>query len=448
MSLAELIRLFAAAGCSRLYAKPLSENDNSKNQVYFAGAVEALNIFPSVQIFAENTKKGPSFKVKLNFGWLQESGATASAPKAQLILYSQYPEVRFSGFLYGCAAAPSELMVPRPKEGLRSESLIRKITGRVLFLGVAAADRVIGYVAAGDSEIAGDFRKTGLRPTIAVFTEMLLPNALPESDTRIRLLGELQRINRLGWIDSKQLDADGTLRPCNAQQCGGFTLEAELGIPKNSSAEPDFLGWEVKQHTVANLLRPNTGSAITLMTPEPTSGFYAERGPQEFVRHFGYPDKQGRPDRLNFGGVHKVGQRQSITSLTMLLTGYDLEQGLITDANGAIQLVSSTGEIAAAWPFDRLFVHWSRKHTKAVYVPSMCRKEPVRQYAYGHRVRLAQHTDSLRLLRALALGDVYYDPGIKLEFASTNPKVKTRSQFRIASKNINILYETVEVVNL
>ena len=62
-------------------------------------------------------------------------------------------------------------------------------------------------------------------------------------------------------------------------------------------------------------------------------------------------------------------------------------------------------------------------------------------------VRLAQGTDSLRLLRAFASGAMYYDPGIKLENASTQKaKVKRRSQFRVASKNIGSLYETVEAV--
>ena len=54
----------------------------------------------------------------------------------------------------------------------------------------------------------------------------------------------------------------------------------------------------------------------------------------------------------------------------------------------------------------------------------------------------------MKLLRALAAGGVYYDPGIKLEFASTKPVVKRRSQFRIASKNIGALYEIVEVVEV
>jgi hypothetical protein len=54
---------------------------------------------------------------------------------------------------------------------------------------------------------------------------------------------------------------------------------------------------------------------------------------------------------------------------------------------------------------------------------------------------------ALRLLQALASGAVYYDPGIKLENASTDkPKHKKRRQFRVASKNITALYEAVETV--
>jgi hypothetical protein len=64
------------------------------------------------------------------------------------------------------------------------------------------------------------------------------------------------------------------------------------------------------------------------------------------------------------------------------------------------------------------------------------------------RGRLAQRTDSLRLLAALASGAVYYDPGIKLEHASADAEVKRRSQFRIASKQIGALYETVEAVEV
>ena len=82
-------------------------------------------------------------------------------------------------------------------------------------------------------------------------------------------------------------------------------------------------------------------------------------------------------------------------------------------------------------------------------MPSKRQTEPKWQYAYGHKVRLAQGTDSLRLLRAFASGAMYYDPGIKLEHASTaQAKAKKRSQFRVASRNIAALYEKVETVEV
>jgi hypothetical protein len=430
----QLKSLFVQAGCTRLYAKALAGNDNSKNQVYFGPNFQALNLFPNTGIFADSSKKNPIFKAKLHFGWLQVNAQFAEASGAQLILYPQYPEVRFSGFLKGCAAAPSDLMASR-------------LVGRILFLGVASDRRVMGFVVGPNSEIAREFLAEQLEPADGVFIEITLPRIPSGEDSRLRLLAELNRIHSMGWIDSKQLDSSGRINSCNAPQCGGFTLEAELGIAKNSSAEPDFLGWEVKQHAVPNFGSVGSG-AITLMTPEPTGGFYKEQGVEAFIRKFGYPDKHDRVDRMNFGGIHRVGERHETTHLTMSLPGYDAANCRITDADGSISLVSDSGEVAACWAFSGILSHWSRKHSKAAYVPSQCRKEPQRQYAYGGRVRLAQRTDSLLLLKALSTGAVYYDPGIKLENSSTKPEVKRRSQFRIISKNIAALYETLEDVTL
>lgn len=434
MNLSQLKDLFAAAGCKKLYAKPLAENDNSKNQIYFGPDFQALNLFPNKGIAADSSKANPIFKASLDYAWLTANGATVPAPGAQLILYPQYPEVRFSGFLKGCEAAPSKLMAGR-------------LIGRVLFLGVTKARSVLGFVVAGDSSIAAEFRSLGELPLVGVFSELPVSSLAEETDSRSQLLAELNRIHQLQWIDSKQLSSTGELKPCNAPQCGGFTLEAELGIPKNSDSEPDFLGWEVKQHTVSNFAHFEAGT-ITLMTPEPTGGFYKEKGVEAFVRKFGYTDKHGRSDRLNFGGIHKFGSEHPTTHLTLMLDGYDSKRGRILNADGCIALVSETGAVAASWAFSGILAHWSRKHSKAAYVPSLCRKEPKRQYRYGDKVRLAQGTDSLHLLKALASGAVYYDPGIKLENASSHPTTKRRSQFRIASKSLSSLYAAMDTVTL
>ncbi len=300
-----------------------------------------------------------------------------------------------------------------------------RLTGRVLFLGVTTDRRVIGFVVGINSEIANEFLASHIQPSLGVFIEITLPTIPGSEDSRTQLLAQLNRVHGLGWIDSKQLDSDGQLKPCTAPQCGGFTLEAELGIAKNSSGEPDFLGWEVKQFAVENFDRIESAKPITMMTPEPDGGFYKDADVESFIRKFGYADKNDKPDRLNFGGRHIVGQRCPPTGLTMQLTGFDSNTGKITDANGKIALLSDAGEVAASWSFKKILEHWSHKHAKAVYVPSKRQTEPNWQYAYGHKVRLAQGTDSLRLLRAFAAGAMYYDPGIKLENASTEkPKSK------------------------
>jgi hypothetical protein len=49
----------------------------------------------------------------------------------------------------------------------------------------------------------------------------------------------------------------------------------------------------------------------------------------------------------------------------------------------------------------------------------------------------------------MAIGNIFYDPGIKLENASKpSAKTKRRSQFRIKSGNLGSLYKTNSTVNL
>ncbi|MGB9180403.1 MAG: MvaI/BcnI family restriction endonuclease, partial [Pyrinomonadaceae bacterium] len=262
----------------------------------------------------------------------------------------------------------------------------------------------------------------------------------------------LLQIYHKGWIRAKRLQKDGTIVECRGQNCGGYTLEAELGIPPNSYSEPDFMGWEVKQHGVSgfdNLMRKIQAGVITLMTPEPTAGFYRDRGVIDFVLRFGYQDKMDREDRYNFGGVHKAGMRHPSTNLTLTLDGYDTASGKITDANGGITLYSEAGESAATWLFADLMTHWNRKHAQAVYVPSIRQQAgELNEYHYGMLVRMGEGTDFLRFLKCVAEGIVYYDPGIRVENASTNPTPKRRNQFRVKSREIGNLYSRLTVENL
>lgn len=342
MTLDNIIRIFSEHECPKIYTKVLSANDNSKNQVYLGGSFDILNIFPFSEVTSDESGdwKKTRFKATLSFSWLTDHGVAVPAPHAQLILYPKYPEVRFSGFLRGCANAPNDLMTVR-------------LAGRILFLGISKRGQILGFVVSPTSEAARQFNNQDWDEENGVFKIIPLRFNAAEGRSRELLLEELHRIHDLGWIDSKRLDKYHVTLPCNSPNCGGYTLEAELGITPNGYSEPDYLGWEVKQFGVKSFDKLES-SRITLMTPEPTGGLYKSEGVDAFLYKYGYPDKRGRPDRLNFGGVHKVGERKELTGLTMILPGFDSDSGKIRNTSGSISLVSDSGDVAASWSFSGL----------------------------------------------------------------------------------------------
>ena len=433
MNLNNLKNLLIANGCKSIYVKKLAPNDNSKNQVYLGGSFDILNVLPisSIETVEAGDWKRERFKASINFLWIKDDGNLVLAPHSQLILYPKYPEVRFSGFLKGSHYAPSELMTQR-------------LAGRVLFISVSNTGQILGYVAHPESTIAKEFDIEKDIGTHGVFSIINLPQSKNNRDI---LLKELARIHKLDWIVSKRLDSKGNILPCKAPNCGGYTLEAELGVTPNGYSEPDFMGWEIKQFGVTNFERVNS-AVITLMTPEPTDGIYKTHGADYFIKTYGYPDKMGRPDRLNFGGIHKVGMIHPTTQLEMRLIGFDLESGKIRNTNGKIALLDKNENETASWSFASMLLHWNRKHDKACYVPSQSISSEDRKYKYGNNVILGTGTDFQLFLYQMALGNIYYDPGIKLENISTNPKIKKRSQFRIKSKFLPNLYKINEIVNV
>jgi hypothetical protein len=431
MNLKSLKKVFVDNGCQRLYVKSLSPNDNSKNQVYLGGSFEILNIFPISEIITEEAGdwNRERFKAKIDFSWINDDGKTYPAPNAQLILYPKYPEVRFSGFLNRCANAPSDLMTKR-------------LADRVLIISVSKQGSILGYVVGPDTPIAKEIKSTNPQGEAGVFKVFDLMHFI---DNRSKLLSELTRIHNLNWITSKRLDSDGKILPCDSSNCGGYTLEAELGITPNGYSEPDYLGWEIKQFGVANFNQLNS-AVITLMTPEPTDGIYKTKGTDVFLKNYGYPDKTGREDRINFGGIHKVGFRHDSTKLKLSLIGFDVESGKIRNSSGRIALVDTKGTEAASWSFSSLLLHWNRKHNQACYVPSITESKETRKYKYGNKIILGSGTDFQFFLKEMAAGNIFYDPGIKMENVSTKPKIKKRSQFRIKSKNLSNLYRESDIV--
>ena len=424
-------------GAYRVYAKRLSPNDNSKNQVYLGGGFAALNVLPHDEIYVDASSRSGSKrdrpKAALQFFWIGEDGKYL-APDANLILYPDYPEVRMSGFLRGCRSAPNTLMTARDE-------------GRILFFGVTRNAEILGFVTDGASPISNQVNAQNW-PTLGVFLELPLSLDGP-ADPKSTLLGHLRRVHELQWIGSQKLGRTGATQPYSARNGGGYTLEAELGVQPNGYAEPDFMGWEVKQYGVRDFIKFAPKSVVTLFTPEPTGGFYKDRSAEKFVERFGYVDKNGKPDRINFGGIYSCPKAaHPDTGLRMTLKGFDASSGKITDMDGGLALITEDDEAAATWSFSGLMAHWNRKHAQAAYVPSLFRTPPP-EYRYGPKVLLCEQTDFILFLKAFAAGTVYYDPALKLErLASGKQVLHRRSQFRIQHSSLTQMYHCHEVVSL
>jgi hypothetical protein len=231
-----------------------------------------------------------------------------------------------------------------------------------------------------------------------------------------------------------RLTAKGESVPYTAQNGGGYTLEALFGITPNGRSEPDFDGWELKAYS---------RDKITLMTPEPDGGYYAERGVEAFVRKYG-ASLEG--DRIYFRGLHRFGVRCAATSMTLGLSGFDIDLGKMEGVEGGIELRDETGALGAQWTFARLIEHWGRKHAAAAFVPYESRALPHRAYRYLSPALLGEGADFNRYLGQIARGSVFYDPGCKIETASGRSRTKARSQFRISVSRLASLYERFDSV--
>jgi hypothetical protein len=121
-----------------------------------------------------------------------------SAPNTGLILYPKYPEVRMSGFLLGCKAAPAEIMRVRD-------------AGRIIILGITRQGEVMGYAATANDPVTAELNAHDW-PMVGVFLELPLTMDQLESPKN-RLLNELRRIYQLHWIASQKLAANGTKAP-------------------------------------------------------------------------------------------------------------------------------------------------------------------------------------------------------------------------------------------
>ncbi len=420
-----------AANCvRRIYVKPLSENDNTKQQIYFGPNLSSLQQLPIVRVYSDQSGEGSILKAEIRFGWLQQSGRVNWASDPKLIFYPQYPEVRLSGILRGATGAPSEHMQPVPKELRKGKGP----DGRMLVLGTTREGSIVAYLAPAGSALAnelGDLIQARRAEQVGVFYQL----SDESGDSKSRLLNELRRVASLGPVNACRLLA-GEMVGCPAinPNARGYTLEALLGIEPNGRHEPDFDGWELK--TVGK-------GKVTLLTTEPDGGVYGAEGPKAFLRRFGAVSN----GKLRFVGRHVVDEQAQKTGLTLSLPGFDSINGKLHDPARGIELCDQIGEVAASWSYAKLTQRWAQKHSRSAYVSCTMIGDA---FEFGPDVTLCEGTDIELLLSAFGRRKAYYDPGTSYAEASATARelLKRRNQFRISVRDKADLYRQSEKLNL
>lgn len=466
---AEIAATLQSLGVDKAVLKVLPPNANDKNQVYFASNYTSLHtIFnlaidergASTSLTKNSSKPGTAIPeaVFTDFHWVKPDGSWIQAKKVKAIVYTQYPEARLSGFQTINNTMPQSLSVSFTKQYPNRKRLL--VLGR-LPGGKCAALIYLDIPDALQNEIR----------TLVGFEGSKVCKLLTiEQGYSEKLFRELSEIVSRP-LKGCRLDAYGKTLPFTGTQVCGYTLEHALGIIPNSGMDGDRYGIELKTHTQVK---------VTLFTPEPDFGLYAESF-QTFMRRYGY--QSGEEWRLT--GIHRAGMRCSKSGLTLQVREYrvivregEKKPDWERDANGLklayqynpdtpltpkmegveVVLTDDEGNVAAGWSLSRLMNNWGAKHNETVYIAASKAdnsnlEEAAAGFAYEvtfePKVLWCRETSAEHLLRAISDGVIFLDPAPKL-VPSDSSKNKRRAQWRVndITKAAKLLYEHIEMRDL
>ena len=438
-SVGQIQASFASYGCSEILIKPLADNqDNEKNQIYLGYSHELFSLLPGKVSFrspSESKDKTHSSYGKakienaLNLYWIENNRKPELAPNSKIIDYFQYPEMRLSGFLSGCA---------NPPDALRRDHQ-EKYGKRILLLGMSGENIYATVV----TETQHDFFKQLLtQPKWPVHDLLLkLKINMPShvSDARPseiqselensvfdfdRLLFELKLLGSTKYPSSTLKENNGQAIPFRGNQGAGWTLESLLNIPRNSSESPDKYGFELKTFL---------SNKITLMTPEPDFGYRYEEGLESFLNKFGWIGTKN-DGSYRFNGKHNTQSINKKSGLLLQIENWDYQLNAPTGKGipNVLLVNPKTDEVAAGWSFEKLARKWGRKHAGAMYITAQKHTQDSEKfpshYSFGPMVYCGLGTSTLHLMRGIASGFVYLDPGDRI---NSNGEEKKRSQWRV-----------------
>jgi hypothetical protein len=436
--------LFRRHGVSVVYCKLLAiKQDNDKNQIYLGKGFNSVSNVLPIEVrqrgWSESRTKRRSnrgehiFEGRLNFHWMDRGGNLYHAPEARIIDYFQYPEIRLSGFLKGCASPPDSLR--------RSHQ--SAFGPRILLLGITPGRLVIGMVLTdAEDPVVEKWPELPALPASPVLKVMLVDDKRFISN-REALLEELENIFDQGWVDGQRLRAgESGPVPFRGTQGGGYTLEALLGVPPNAKQAPDKYGYEIKSKSKSN--------RVSLMTPVADRGFEGGSSFREFMERYGWPCRNN-PNQKCFNGTHFHDVECPSSGMILHVDGFDPETCKYTleseDIQVALRKVGAQSP-AAAWSLGQLLKAWNKKHAAAAYVSTEKNLE-LNRYRFGRRVWIGEGTNIGKLLEAICRRHVVYDPGHKIR---ENGVQKVRPQWRLIWRRdlegFRSLYNRAEMIEL
>jgi hypothetical protein len=250
--------------------------------------------------------------------------------------------------------------------------------------------------------------------------ERLIKKIVDASDrTAHELLEMLRDVAHRGWVESLREGPTGV----------GFTLETLLGIPANSSRNPDYKGIELKAGRSSGGMQT---SRTTLFSKVPDWSLSPHRNGLELLDAYGYRSSKGRLQL-------KTSLKNTPNSL-----GHYLD---VADDDSVLHSMhvspNGTKNKVLQWDFELLRSAFAKKHKETFWVKAMVQKNShgIENFRYSDVI----HTKGPLLgnfVEMFRLGQIELDYLIHEEFRDSG-KRNARDHgylFKMWQKNLGMLF--------